>query len=380
MSKQPYLYDAQNIDTLDWKSISSENIKSHFSQLIKTGVSPYIANVHSDVYLMQLEDLFLPVIVPREVSTNSYVCSPYGHYILYAADNLHTIKGKFLRNVLNRAFKTFGGWLKRGSIDSVVYVNHHLLSIDLHPKGITREKQEIITDFLTKRFPERAIIFRSVNSVAYPNMGSNLQRIGYKLFPTRHIYLADTRTEELFKRRIIKSDIKLLNEMPYQVIKEDILNSHDMEKMCSLYHSVYIEGHSKLNPQITPIYIELLIQNRALEFRVLKDKEGEIKGFVGFLEGSGVLLCPMFGYDKNDAEHSVLYRVLNTLLLLEARKKGLLFNAAAGASFFKKIRYPTTCMENKAVYYKHLSWKARLRWVILKAYANNIAAHFMKKY
>lgn len=380
MSKQPYLYDAQNIDTVDWKSIPSENVKSYLSQLIKTGISPYIANVHSDLYLIKLEDIILPVVVPRVGATNSYVCSPYGHYILYAADNLHAVKSDYLRKVVDKAFKLFGGWLKRGSIDSVVYVNHHLLSIDLYPKGMTQERQEIITDFLTKRFPDRAIIFRSVNSVAYPNMGSNLQKIGYHLFPTRHIYLADTSAEELFKRRIIKSDVKLYNEMPYRIVKEDELKEKEIERMCKLYHSVYIEGHSTLNPQITPEYIDLLIKNRVLEFRVLKDKEEEIKGFVGFQECGGVLLCPLFGYDKADSEHSELYRLLNTVLLLEARKKGLLFNAAAGASFFKKIRYPSTCMENKAVYYKHLPLKARLRWGVLKAYANKIAAHFMKKY
>lgn len=376
MSKQPVLYDVQSLEELE----RTGHLKKYPQSVLGKGVATYITNFHADFFLLEIEELLLHVIVPKRVKTNTYVCSPYGHYIAYACDNLHTIKSKTLQKIAKSLFGVFGQWLRSGAIEDVVYVNHQLLSIDLYPKSFTKEVQEQVTTFLKKKFPDKAIIFRSVNNVAYSSMSKDLENLGYGMFPTRHVYMAHAKAEELFKRRIIKSDIKLYNEMPYSVIEGKDLNDEDIMEMCRLYRNVYIEGHSSLNPEVTPEFIKLLLEENVLHFKALKDKNGEVKGFVGFQICEEVLLCPLFGYDKEDPEHSALYRILNTVLLLEARKRGLLFNAAAGASFFKKIRYPLTCMESKAVYYQHLSFRSRLRWNVLKAYANHIAAHFMKKY
>ena len=92
------------------------------------------------------------------------------------------------------------------------------------------------------------------------------------------------------------------------------------------------------------------------------------------------MYCPFFGYDKNEPDHTVIYRLLNTALLLAAKEKQLIFHQSAGASFYKKIRRAEGCLESMAIYTEHLPQKQRLSWKILKFFINGIAPRFMEKY
>lgn len=99
----------------------------------------------------------------------------------------------------------------------------------------------------------------------------------------------------------------------------------------------------------------------------------------GFFERGGVMYCPIFGYDKDDPEHTIIYRLLSTTLLLEARDKGWIFHQSAGASFYKKIRRAEGYMEYMAVYTRHLSYKQRASWSLLGSLIN-LASPFIKNY
>jgi len=101
---------------------------------------------------------------------------------------------------------------------------------------------------------------------------------------------------------------------------------------------------------------------------------------VGFTCRNGIMTCSLFGYDKVIPSQVALYRLLSTLLMLEAKERDLIFHQSAGASTYKKIRKAQDCIEYIAIYDKHLSLKQRLPWLLLTKLCNTLGIYFMKKY
>jgi hypothetical protein len=91
-------------------------------------------------------------------------------------------------------------------------------------------------------------------------------------------------------------------------------------------------------------------------------------------------MCPVFGYDKNTSESNEIYRLLNTALILESKKRGCLFNQSAGAAFFKSTRRAQGSLEYLAVYTKHLPKKQKAFWKTLMFIMNKLGPKFMKNY
>ena len=381
MEEYAQLFGADTLHLLEWpKTEDGKFVRHYFEPLIKHGVGHYFKNIDADLYILKCEDLLFPVASINVKASNSYVCSPYGHYISYALQNLHHIGNPFFRKLANGVISNFGNWLRSQGIESIVYVNNWLMGIDLYPEGITADKVAKITSLLKKRFPDSAIICRSIDTITNPTLHKYLGEVGYEMFATRHNYLADTKDEKIFQRRILKSDLKLLKETDYVVLEGNEITSDEFAKILDLYLEVYIKKHSELNPELTPSFVDLLFKQGLMSLRVLKRPDGTIDGAVGFYDRNGIFLCPFLGYDVSSPNHAVLYRLLSTILLTEARKKGLLFQAGAGGTFFKKIRFQKTCRESMAVYYKHLPFKRRLPWNCLKSYVNGLVYPMMKRY
>ena len=66
--------------------------------------------------------------------------------------------------------------------------------------------------------------------------------------------------------------------------------------------------------------------------------------------------------------------------VLEAQKKGAVFNQSAGGSFYKKVRRAEGNMEYTAVYQKHLPLPRRIPWKILSLLSNSLGQMYMKRY
>jgi len=136
---------------------------------------------------------------------------------------------------------------------------------------------------------------------------------------------------------------------------------------------------SNHQPQFKKQYFELMLEKKLLQFIILKSN-GAIIGVAGYYVRNATMYCPILGYDKEHPEHTKIYRVLSTALILEAQKRGLLFHQSAGASFYKQIRRAESCLESTAVYSHHLPLKQRISWAMLSFFINTFAPKFMKKY
>ena len=376
------LFDSKTIDTLNWPSTEdAEYTKKFLAPIIKNGIASYIKNIQADVYALKVDSFVFPITVTNENYQNSWVCSPYGQYIGYGKEHTQLIDNKFLAKLVKSLLAGFGSISRAGRINSVVYVNNWLFSTDLYPKGINEDHISLMVSYLREHFPKHAIVFRSLNPLTNSSLIQALQNTGFHLLASRQVHLTDTRNEEIFQRRIVKSDLKLLRESPYEIIDESKICRSECDTLLNLYRLLYIVQHlhSHLQPNFNLNYVEHIFDQGILNFKVLKHA-GQIKGVAGYFERGGVMLCPFFGYDKEDPEHNAIYRCLSTSLLMEAKKRGVIFHQSAGASTYKSIRRAESCLESIAFYSKHLPAKQKLFWTVLKTFINATAPRYMKKY
>lgn len=379
-SEKIELYDRRTIDTLEWPKHKDANfLKKLLIPLIKNGIDFYFDNISADIFALAIDHHVFPVIVTSANCKNSYVCSPYSHYISFGQEYIGLIGNKLLMTMVKSFLKVFERIARIGKFDSVVYVNNWLFSTDLYPDKITKEQISSIVNLLKDRFPNRAILFRSLNPITCESLEAILKINNFHLIASRYVYITNTQDDYIFQTRIFKSDLKLRKETNYEILNETHLTGSDSAQLLKLYNTLYIKQHSPLQPQLNLKYMQLLIDQKILKFKVIK-QNGIIHGVAGYYETNGVMMCPFFGYDKTDPQHNIIYRLLNTELLLEARKRKLIFHQSAGASVYKTIRRAQGCLESMAVYTEHLPLKQSLYWNLLRGLVNQIAPKYMKKY
>lgn len=374
------LYDASSIDSLDWpETADGSYAKKCLLLLVKGGISTFIGNIEARFLAMKAGNIVLPIVVTNGLEENSWVCSSTAQYVGYGVEYTSLINNPVLAGLVQMTLKGIGLCAAKTKLDTAIYVNNWLFAVDLYPEGFSEEHIAAITGYCTENFPFHALIFRSLNPLLHDPLIHSFKQAGFGMIVSRYVHLTDTNDDALFHTRIIKSDLKLLRESSFQVLNEDQVDPSEYSDILKLYNSLYITHHSSRNPQINEKYMKLLFESGLLKFKVLKLKN-QIRGVAGFVERNGIFLCPFFGYEKTDPDHNTIYRLLNTVLLLEAQKKKLIFHQSAGASFYKTIRRAKSCYEYYAIYTRHLPFKQKCGWSTLKVFINTVAPPFMKKY
>lgn len=374
------LYDDKTIDRLKWpEDPETEHLRKFIEPLIKHGIPEYVVNVDAKMFALQVDELVLPVLVPQKNKHNSYVCSPHNNYITLGKDNIKLFNNRFVIGMMNALLAPLDKLTKYGHLDNVVYVNHRLSAMDLYPREITTSRLSKIVDFLQERFPDRAIIFRSLNAISTPSLIPDLKELDCHLIPSRYVYLTDCTDERVFQARVVKTDFKVWNQSSYEYVSEKLATKENCSDFYRLERLLYIIQHSSLHPEYKQNFVELLFSSGFMKFKSLR-REGKCVGVAGYLENAGVMYCPFIGFDKGDPDHSMIFRLLNTSLLLEAKEKRYLYHQSAGASFYKTIRRAKGTLEYNAVYTKHLPKKQKMVWYLLSKFINSFGPNLMKRY
>lgn len=373
------LYTAENIDQLNWQNTQDgESARHYLTALIKQGTRHYIDNIDAEMQILQIDKLIFPLLIVHNNYQNSYVCSPYG-YLSLGLEELHLIKNRFFRTIAEKAIKGLQSLLRKGKINQLVYVNNWLFSTDLYPPELTIKHLQWITNFLKAKFPDHAIVFRSLNKGTTGKLKRDLKQCGFKFIANRQVYITNPTDQALFKTRIVKSDLKLWHEKEYELIEKEQLSEEDEKRILDLYRHLSIEQHSSLNPKLNERFIKLMLKDPLFQVKALK-KDGTIDGVTGYFNLHKTFICPFFGYDKNQKEPNRLYRLLSTTLLLEASKQSHTFHQSAGASFYKTIRRAKSYLEYHGAYTRHLPLRQRSSWWLIKTILNTAAIPLMKKY
>ncbi|MDB5101036.1 MAG: hypothetical protein JWM80_5457 [Cyanobacteria bacterium RYN_339] len=374
----PALYSAAQVEQIPWPATADgDYARRYLAPMLREGTQASIENVDTRLHVLVWDDLVMPVTVNDAEYDNCYVVAPYNHYVVYAREELRMLGEQA---VLDGVLAGLGGLLQLGEINKNVQVNNWMLSTNLYP-DLTAEQLLAIRELLLRRFPDHAIVFRSINTVLGDALLEAFKDQGYTPIASRRLYYMWADRPEFFdknQRKIWKKDLKLLETGPYA---RAVLTEADLPRVLEVYNQLYLDKYSLHNPRFTLDFVKRAFQYQTLELRALRHKEtGIIDGAIGFFIRNGAMTTPLFGYDITLPQELGLYRMLSMLTYLESRERHLLLNQSSGAGNFKRTRGGRPNIEYSVVYDQHLWPHRRLAWQGLARAINGVAVPLLEQY
>ncbi len=146
-----FLYDKDNITSLAVpNNEDAQYAYKYLAPMIRDGVKKYIKNIDTDLKILKIDNILLPVNINNKEYKNSYTSSLYAHYVSYTKEELYELKSPVLEFILKIVFDVLGIFYKLSKIDKVIYVNNWFLSTNLYPE-LTKEQYQRITNFLKEK-------------------------------------------------------------------------------------------------------------------------------------------------------------------------------------------------------------------------------------
>lgn len=376
-----HIYDRTDIGHMDWPDTDDGRYaRAYLEPLMLEGTKHYMANVETTLMLVRIDDLILPLTVNDAQYDNAYVCSPYTHYVRYAKQELSLLQRPLLEKGLSGLLNLVGWGMRRSKFNKVVHVNNWLLSTNLFP-AMTGEQAVAVMHAVRERFPDHAVVFRSLCPGLHPEITAALGEVGCKMIPSRQIYLyrANDPTFGNSKSRwLLKRDYELLAKNGYTLVSEAEMTDADIPRIAELYRLLYLEKYSYDNPQFGEPFIALAKASGTLTLYGLR-KEGRLDAVMGYFCRNGMMTTPLFGYDTALPQSVGLYRMLSACLIGQAKENGCLLHESAGAAQFKRNRGAVADFEYSAVYDRHLPLSRRWSWSLLDRLLNRVGVPMMRK-
>jgi hypothetical protein len=378
MKTHVHLYDALNIDQLEWPQTEvGQQAKSYLLPLIKEGVDKYIANVQTKLTVLAVDDLVIPITINEEEYQNSYVTSNY--YIAYAFEEWLKKAKPPLRTMMKPFVWMTGKFLKWIKINKIVMVNNWFFSTNLYPY-IRSDQIVRISEFLKKTFPDYVLIFRNINPLQCHHVCADLKNEKFRVIGIRQVYIYDPNKKAELSLKASshhRKDQKLISKNGYEVVRCDELEEKDLTRLIELYQKVYIEKYTSFSPQYTEKFLKQAIQNGFMDFICVR-KHGVIDGVMGVRMMNGMMSVPFFGYETSLPSSVGLYRMLSVLAIKEAEKRNLVLNDSSGSSRPKQYRGLNPFPEYTAVFDRHLSMRRRFFWALGEWMCNHIVFPLIK--
>ncbi|UVI32681.1 GNAT family N-acetyltransferase [Paenibacillus spongiae] len=375
------LYDRHIFHDIKWPDTEAGSYaKRYLLPLLSLSTDDYIANARTELYVLVMEGLVFPLTVNDNEYDNSYVCSPYTHYVSYAEEELNLLHSRILRGAISGLLSCTGLLLKASKINKIVHFNNWLLSTNLYA-DLSDDQAAAVLRFLKKRFPTHAIVFRSLNATTTASLLETLRRESCRMVPSRQIYLLrphDPASMNAKSRWLVKRDYALLHKHGYDIMEPAAIEESDLPRIVELYNALYLHKYSFYNPQFQESFIRLAWEQGTLSLYGLR-KNGRLDAVLGFFCRDGVMTTPLFGYDTTLPQQLGLYRMLSAVLLRIAAENGLLLHESSGAAQFKRNRGAAVEIEYSAVYDKHLPFYRRSGWMLLSGLLEGIGVPLIRR-
>ncbi|RLT42087.1 MAG: GNAT family N-acetyltransferase [Chloroflexi bacterium] len=358
-------HTSKNTDQIVWPETEDGSYaRRYLLPFLADGPQAYIRNVHNtELMVAQVGETLIPLTVTDFHADNSYICSPYSHYISYGGyEEVQRLDNPPAEALIRAALHPVAWYFRRARLDRVVYVNNWLLSTNLYPQ-LDEATIHALSQVLPEMFPDRTVIFRSVDERRNPLLLQTLRGRGYRMVLSRQVWYMQP--EEARRTRQVKEDVRALRHHPYAVVDGKTLTDDELSRCLELYNQLYLEKYSYYNPQFTTAFLRLARDADILQLRALR-RDGQINGVMGFFVRNGLMTQPLFGYDTRLPVEEGLYRLLTLITLQEGQERNLLVHASGGVGKFKKIRGGKSVIEYNAVYDRHLPIQRRLPWRILQ--------------
>ncbi len=372
-------YSSAQLDDMVWPNDEyGRYAKRYLYPMLAHGVTPYVSNVHTELRILTVDGIPLPITVNEAEYTNSYVCSPYTHYVSYAEEELVMLEQPRLERALAVLLRGIGRYLRGIHFNRVVQINNWLVSTNLYTQ-LTAEQVQAVHNAVCTRYSGHVVIWRSLNEVTTPIIQKTLQQAGCRLIPSRQIYLFDHQTGVTSRTRwVIKRDRRLIDNGEYEVVAPDEIEEQDIPRIAELYQMLYIDKYSSHNPQFTEQFFRIALQERLLNIYGLR-RNGRLDAVLGFFGRDAVMTTPLFGYDTSLPAETGLYRMLSVMLIDLSAARGQLLHESSGVGQFKRNRGAYGTLEVSAVYDRGGSLAIRGGWWLLELLLYRIGVPLIQK-
>ena len=376
------LYDAASADRIPWPdTVEGRRAKAYLLPMLRNGTARYVANARTRLIVAVVDGAtLLPCTVNEAEYDNSYVCSPYSHYVRYAKEELKFLRMPLLERLLSALLTAIGGLFRLSRFNRVVHVNNWLLSTNLYPP-LTASQCAALLDKLRADYPSHAIAFRSLSRTVNGGLLDALVGQGCRAVASRQIYLLkpdDPAFSNAKARWLLKRDYALLARGGYSVAAGPDMPREWAVRILELYNQLYLDKYSYENPQLTRAFIAAALEEGTLTVCGLHTG-GRLDAVLGYYSLNGVMTTPLFGYDRTVPQQAGLYRMLSAVLIRQAEAGGLLLHESSGAAQFKRNRGAKADFEYSAVYDRHLPWRRRWCWALLEKLLNGIGVPLLRK-
>jgi len=377
LEEAPRLFTRDTIHSLPFpKTDDGDYARRYLTPLIIDDPQRYIRNVyHTRLMAVLAGDVVIPITVTDFHPQNTYTVSPYSHYVSYGAfEEVKHLNNPLAEAAVRLVMNPVALFFRYAELDKVVFVNNYLLSTNLYP-SISSGQISALSEALIRWFPDRAIVFRSVDQKKNPHVYQSLEKLGYDLVLSRQVWYMDP--VAALKTRQCKEDVRVLKKNGYEVVGGRGLSDDELRRAVELYNLLYLEKYSFYNPQFTFDFLKLARDEEILYLHGLK-KDGRLNAIMGFFVRNGAMTQPLFGYDTSLPLEEGLYRLLTLVTLQEGVKRGLLVHASGGVGRFKKVRGGESVTEYNAVFTAHLPRKRQLPWKLIGAVSKAAIPYFKK--
>jgi hypothetical protein len=374
---KPELFTRENIHTLTFpQTADGDYARRYLLPMMMDGTQKYIRNVfNTQLMLAKVGNVIIPITLSDFHIDNSYTVSPYSHYVSYGGfEEVKHLNNPPVEALIKLLMVPIAWYFRKAELDKVAYVNNYLLSTNLYP-SVNSDQLSALSEALPKWFPDRVIVFRSVDEKKNPHIADILKEKDYELVLSRQVWYMDA--EEASHTRQYKEDVRVLRKHGYEIVDGKDLSDAELARSLDLYNMLYLEKYSYYNPQFTFEFMKLARDNEVLHLRALK-RDGKINAVMGFFIRNGTMTQPLFGYDTSLPQEEGLYRLLTLITLQEGLQRNLLVHASGGVGKFKKVRGGKSVIEYNAVYHKHLPAWRQLPWKLIKAISRYAIPYFQK--
>jgi Acetyltransferase (GNAT) domain len=340
-----------------------------------------IRNLTVRMASLDLDGVHFPITLNDSADApNCYICCPTTAYIDYAIDETRNFKmWPGLRTGVWLLIRACAPVVRCSGLDHQVQVNNWLFSTNPMPE-LNNRQAVMLRETLVARYPDRAILIRSLNTIADAATLASLRAAGFRFLPARQIYLFANRSKAPPMTINMKRDRQLLGKTPYVLAPDAAFTQSDYSRCAQLYAMLYLDKYTPLNPQYTAEYISEMHQRGLLKLIGLRDANGQLVAVSGLWRNGATLTQPIVGYDTSLPLSHGLYRMIMALAQDHASAHGLFFNMSAGAPMFKRNRGAVPVIEFTAVYGQHLAWWKRAAIKAMEVVLVRIGIPMMEKF
>ncbi len=357
--------DAAKVEALSHVPGSAGCWAKYLAALLAEGPHAYADNADAEMKALLVDGTLLPLVLNRGAKGTAETCSPYSHYVTYTLNELSKRNPRIPRWLFFLGGAPGGRFLRLAGIERVVSVNNWLLSTNPSVR-LNAEQVKEVTAFVAAKYPDRAILWRSLNPKIDAGLMQCVRRNGYRLLRSRLVYMVDARPQVYRNHVNALRDLKLLKQTHYQLVSDRQTLAPYAGRMAELFRSLYLGKHSQLNTAFNTRFFALVLASGIFEARAFLSN-GQLVAFALFFANDRIMTASLLGYDLDQPRSLGLYRLAIASFLNEAASRGLCLNLSAGADSFKRFRGGVPVDEYDAVYDRHLPMARRVGWLALSA-------------